>query len=96
MTTGAGKGRPAGMAILDPGLRGPATPEASESAAVATIHSLDPRHDDHAVAVARVRHHALRRLLFADVVGLTLAAFLGPLFVSLVSDNPASTVVRSG
>jgi exopolysaccharide biosynthesis polyprenyl glycosylphosphotransferase len=51
---------------------------------------------DHAGAVARVRRHALRRLLMADVAGLALAAFLGPLLVSVISDNPASAAGRSG
>jgi exopolysaccharide biosynthesis polyprenyl glycosylphosphotransferase len=51
---------------------------------------------DHAVAVARVHRHALRRLLVADIVGLALASFLGPLLVSAVSNNPASAASRSG
>jgi exopolysaccharide biosynthesis polyprenyl glycosylphosphotransferase len=51
---------------------------------------------DHAVAVARVHRHALRRLLFADIAGLALASFLGPLLVSAVSNNPASAASRSG
>ena len=46
---------------------------------------------DHA-GVARVRRHVLRRLLVADIVGLATAAVLGPLVVSLVSDNPSSSV----
>ncbi|HXW39470.1 MAG TPA: sugar transferase, partial [Acidimicrobiales bacterium] len=37
----------------------------------------------------------LRRLLVADAVGLTLAAFLGPLVVSVVSTNPASAAGRA-
>jgi exopolysaccharide biosynthesis polyprenyl glycosylphosphotransferase len=51
---------------------------------------------DHAGAVARVRRHALRRLLFADVTGLVLAAFVGPLIISLFSNNPESAASRSG
>ncbi len=47
------------------------------------------------MAVAQVRRHALRRLLFADVVGLTIAAFVGPLILSLVSSNPASAANRA-
>ena len=45
---------------------------------------------DHAGAAARVRRHVLRRLLFADTVGLVFAAFLGPLLVSAISSNPDS------
>jgi exopolysaccharide biosynthesis polyprenyl glycosylphosphotransferase len=51
---------------------------------------------EHAVAVARVRRHALRRLLIADVFGLALASFIGPLLVSAVSDNPGSAASHSG
>ncbi|HEY4948659.1 MAG TPA: hypothetical protein VII19_12230, partial [Acidimicrobiales bacterium] len=49
---------------------------------------LQPADDlgDHAVAVARVRRHALGRLLAADVVGLAVAAVAGPLLVSAVSN----------
>jgi exopolysaccharide biosynthesis polyprenyl glycosylphosphotransferase len=50
---------------------------------------------DHAVAVARVRRHALWRLLTADIFGLAFAAFLGPLLVSAISSNPDSTAGRS-
>jgi exopolysaccharide biosynthesis polyprenyl glycosylphosphotransferase len=59
---------------------------------------LQPADDlgDHAVAVARVRRHALGRLLSADVVGLAVAAVAGPLLVSAVSNNPASTVSHNG
>ena len=44
----------------------------------------------------RVRRHTLRRLMVADVIGLALAAFLGPLIISALSDNPNSSVARSG
>jgi exopolysaccharide biosynthesis polyprenyl glycosylphosphotransferase len=44
---------------------------------------------------ARVRRHALRRLVFADVVGLVFAALLGPLLLSAVSSNPQSSVTAS-
>ena len=40
--------------------------------------------------MARVRRHVLRRLLIADVIGLAVAALVGPLLLSLVSSNPAS------
>ena len=51
---------------------------------------------DHTVGLTRVRRHGLRRLLIADVVGLAIAAFVGPLLVSAVSTNPASAASRSG
>ena len=35
-----------------------------------------------------VRRHALRRLLVADVIGLVVAAFLGPLIVSALLQQP--------
>jgi exopolysaccharide biosynthesis polyprenyl glycosylphosphotransferase len=50
----------------------------------------------HAVAVARVRRHTLRRLVIADVAGLALAALLGPLLVSVISNNPASSASHNG
>jgi exopolysaccharide biosynthesis polyprenyl glycosylphosphotransferase len=87
-TTGAGKGRPAGMAILDPdlerALREP-IPGVERSRERPTAQSA------RVGAVARVRRHALRRLLVADVVGLAIASFLGPVILSGFSDNPAST-----
>ena len=46
-------------------------------------------------AAARVRRHALRRLVCADVLGLALAAFVGPLLLSLISDNPDSSAGHS-
>ena len=51
---------------------------------------------DHAGAVAKVRRHVLRRLLIADLMGLATAAVLGPLLVSLVSDNPNSAPAHTG
>ncbi len=50
---------------------------------------------DHAGAVARDRRHVLRRLLIADVLGLAVAAFVGPLLVSLISSNPDSAADHS-
>ncbi|HEX7442343.1 MAG TPA: hypothetical protein VF320_00560, partial [Acidimicrobiales bacterium] len=44
---------------------------------------------------ALVRRHALRRLVFADVVGLIFAALLGPLLLSAVSSNPQSSATAS-
>jgi exopolysaccharide biosynthesis polyprenyl glycosylphosphotransferase len=83
------------MAILDPGVRRPGTPTASESRVGAQLLPVSTLPEEHAVAVAQVRRHALRRLLFADVVGLTIAAFVGPLILSLVSSNPASAANRA-
>jgi len=51
---------------------------------------------DHAGAVAKVHRHVLRRLVSADVIGLALAAVLGPLLVAAVSSNPNSAAGRSG
>ena len=50
---------------------------------------------DHDGVVARVRRHALRRLLVADFAGLALAAFFGPLIISAFSNNPASAASHS-
>jgi exopolysaccharide biosynthesis polyprenyl glycosylphosphotransferase len=49
----------------------------------------------HVDAVARVRRHALRRLLVADVIGLAMAAFLGPLIVAAISSNPSTSAGHS-
>jgi exopolysaccharide biosynthesis polyprenyl glycosylphosphotransferase len=96
------------MAILDtdqvqPVLGGPAPPAAGKRLGNGVI-------DDHVFvdealvdapvsvnvgAVARVRRHTLRRLLTADVFGLALAALLGPLLVSAISNNPASEAIHS-
>ncbi|MGB7053665.1 MAG: sugar transferase [Acidimicrobiales bacterium] len=83
------------MAILDPDVRHTSAPDVAPDGAPALLQPVTPLVDDHAVAVARVRRHALRRLVFADVVGLTFAAFLGPLIVSLISSNPASAADRA-
>lgn len=40
--------------------------------------------------LSRVRRHTLRRLLFADMVGLAFAALLGPRILGALSDNPAA------
>ena len=50
---------------------------------------------DHTGA-ATVHRHVLRRLLVADTIGLVTAAVLGPLVVSLVSQNPNSVASRTG
>jgi exopolysaccharide biosynthesis polyprenyl glycosylphosphotransferase len=47
--------------------------------------------DFHSGAAARARRHALRRLMAADVLGLALAAFVGPFVLSLISTNPDSS-----
>src|SRR5664280_656377 len=91
--TGAGKGRPAGMAILDPEIRRIGLePDPPVRERMRPPDGLG----EHAIAVARVRRHAARRLLYADVVGLVVAAIAGPLLVSAVSNNPASTVNHNG
>ena len=55
-----------------------------------------PEAGGHRGVADRARRHTLRRLMLADVMGLALAAFLGPLIVSALSDNPGSSVGRSG
>ena len=91
--TSTGKGRLAGMAILDSEIQ-----RALEEPMPQAVPPSDRRRDvsDHTVALTRVRRHGLSRLLLADVSGLALAAFLGPLLVSAVSSNPASAASRSG
>jgi hypothetical protein len=51
---------------------------------------------DHAGAVAKVRRNVLRRLVLADIVGLAIAAGLGALLVSAVSEDPNSAAGRIG
>jgi exopolysaccharide biosynthesis polyprenyl glycosylphosphotransferase len=53
------------------------------------------RTDSSSGPAALVRRHALRRLLSADVFGLALAAFIGPLLLSLISSNPDSSAGHS-
>ncbi len=58
--------------------------------------SVSPRAvTDQAAGLTRVRRHGLRRLVAADVFGLAVAAFCGPLLVSAVSSNPASGASHS-
>jgi exopolysaccharide biosynthesis polyprenyl glycosylphosphotransferase len=92
LTTGAGGARPVGMATLDAELHqllhdtlAPVEPDPERSTAVG----------DHAGVVARVHRHLLRRLLFADVIGLVFAALLGPLIISALSNNPDSTAAHN-
>lgn len=99
--TGAGKGRPTGMAILDTDagsvetvLKGSQSPTAGRKNGAAAEASAS-RSSAAPSAAARVHRHVLRRLVIADVVGLVIAAFLGPLLVSAVSSNPASAADRS-
>ncbi len=54
-----------------------------------TIRQIGPTTSSGPAALAR--SHALRRLLAADVFGLALAAFIGPLLLSLISSNPESS-----
>jgi exopolysaccharide biosynthesis polyprenyl glycosylphosphotransferase len=76
------------MAILDSDLQQVLEP-------VAPFRDRPTRVGDHAGAVARVRRHALRRLLVADLAGLAFAAFSGPLIISVFSNNPASSASHS-
>ena len=93
LTTGTGRGRPAGMAILDPELH-LRLQEVEGEYASTRGHSASA--DGRSGVVARVRRHTLRRLLVADVMGLAFAALLGPLIVSAISSNPDSAAGRSG
>ncbi len=74
------------MAILDP--------EVDEVLRAATAPLLLEQHAgvavEHTGAAATHWRRAFRRLLAADVIGLAIASFLGPLLVSSVSNNPAS------
>ncbi len=86
-----GKGRAAGMAVLESDaqrqLRGATLP-----AEIDLDRLIEPGR--RTGAIARIRRHALRRLLVADVAGLALASFLGPLIVAMVSSNPQSSAGR--
>jgi len=79
------------MAILDPDLE----------LHVQEVPEVPPRRGRMPVArrqdgdAARIRRHTLRRLLLADVIGLALAGFLGPLTLSAFSDNPDSGASHS-
>ncbi len=92
LTAGPGRGRAAGMAILDPELR-PVPSGVNQEVGPARRGSSPSEHRGD--VVARVRRHTLRRLMVADVIGLAFAAFVGPLIVSAVSANPDSTAARS-
>jgi exopolysaccharide biosynthesis polyprenyl glycosylphosphotransferase len=75
------------MAILDPEL------DEILRAATAPLLVEQPGANaavEHAGAATTHWRRAFRRLLAADVIGLALASFIGPLLVSLVSSNPAS------
>ncbi len=91
-TSGRDKGRLAGMAILDPEL-GAGLREQLPELGVPPRETI--RTAGRAGGAAQARRHALRRLVSADVVGLAIAAFVGPLVVSLVSGNPDSTAAHS-
>lgn len=52
--------------------------------------------DRHVQAAAKVRRHALRRLLAADVAGLALAGLLGLLLLSAISNDPSNSLSRLG
>jgi exopolysaccharide biosynthesis polyprenyl glycosylphosphotransferase len=81
------------MAILDPEVQQVLGDPGRRSVERRAVNDLL---GDHAVVVAKVRRHALRRLLVADVIGLALAAFLGPLIITAISSNPDSSIDHSG
>ncbi len=93
VTTGLGRIRPGGMAILDPDLQ-LRVQDSLDPTVPGTGQAADERRRDG--DFARVRRHTLRRLLSADVVGLALAGFLGPLTLSAFSNNPDSSASHSG
>ena len=75
--TGAGKGRPAGMAIREDEV-GRLVEQSPDAVVVPAGNGMAIDLGDHAGAVAKVRRHVLRRLLIADIVGLAIAAVLEP------------------
>jgi exopolysaccharide biosynthesis polyprenyl glycosylphosphotransferase len=79
------------MAILDPDLQ--LVQEATETAR--PRRGRTPVDRSRYGNAARIRRHTLRRLLLADVIGLAVAGFLGPLTLSAFSDNPDSGVSHS-
>jgi exopolysaccharide biosynthesis polyprenyl glycosylphosphotransferase len=48
--------------------------------------------DRHDKAAAKVRRHALRRLFTADIGGLALSGFIGPVIVSELSSDPSDSL----
>jgi exopolysaccharide biosynthesis polyprenyl glycosylphosphotransferase len=80
------------MAILDPDVQLRVL-EAPEATAPRRGPMPDDRRDG---GLDRARRHTLGRLLSADVIGLAVAGFLGPLVLSAFSDNPASSASHSG
>jgi exopolysaccharide biosynthesis polyprenyl glycosylphosphotransferase len=80
------------MAILDPELEA-VLQEQLPILSDQRYRSSHPEGRTGGAAVAR--RHGLRRLMSADVVGLAFAALLGPLFVSLLSNNPDSSAGHS-
>jgi len=91
--SGAGKGSPTGMAIREDeanGLQG----EGRDAVIVPVGNGLTIDLGEHSGA-RKVRRHMLRRLLVADVVGLLVAALLGPLLVALVSNRPDAASDRT-
>ena len=91
LTGGAGRGRPAGMAILDPELHLPLQEVEGTGAPVRGTAEAGPGGD----IAARVRRHTLRRLMLADVIGLAFAAYLGPLLLSVLAHGPDLPAGRS-
>jgi exopolysaccharide biosynthesis polyprenyl glycosylphosphotransferase len=91
--TGMGKGRPAGVAILEPEVRNVLR---DQTADVVDYRHLRVGLRQHVHAAARVRRHALRRLLIADAAGLALAGILGLLVVSTLSTDPHNSSSHLG
>ena len=81
------------MAILDPDLRLHVQEAPEESLGRRGRASDDARRRGD---LSRARRHTLRRLVLADVVGLALAGFAGPLVLSAFSNNPDSGASHSG
>jgi exopolysaccharide biosynthesis polyprenyl glycosylphosphotransferase len=88
---GVGKGTPA--EVLEPEDQ---TVLREKSPLVVDHRDLQVGLDRHVQAAPKVRRHALRRLLAADVAGLALAGLLGLLVVSAISNDPSNSLSRFG
>ncbi len=80
------------MAILDPDMEGVLREQLPDLVDL-RYSRVDPAL--YSGAAARARRHVLRRLLAADVAGLAAAGMIGPLILSVLSDNPDSTAGHS-
>jgi exopolysaccharide biosynthesis polyprenyl glycosylphosphotransferase len=79
------------MAILDPELEAALREQLPD---LVDSRYGRPVDSSFSTGAARVRRHALRRLVVADVFGLALAAFVGPLLLTLISTNPDSSAAH--